>query len=117
MKLIDLYNKAKNENIDIFYWKMNNNKARIIHDKDYTIYIDYSNINSYTEEKELLAEELGHYYEEAYYNFASTKQEIEIAEYKANKWKALNLCPLKSILSCFKKRNNNLYRYCRRTAN
>lgn len=109
MNLNDLYNKANIEQIDIFNWKMHNSKARIIYDEDYTIYMDYSQIKSYTEEKELLGEELGHYYENAYYTFASTKYEVEIAEYKAMKWKALNLCPLKSILSCFYDGIYNVY--------
>lgn len=106
MNLTDLYKEIKKENIDIFNWKMYNHKARIVNDEDCTIYVDYSQIHSYIEEKEILAEEFGHYYYDAYYTLLSDQNFIEQQEYKAQKWKALNLCPLKSILSCVKKRND-----------
>ena len=70
MNLSKLYEKLKENNIDVFNWKMNNSKARIINDEDFTIYIDYSQIHSYVEEKELLAEELGHYKYNAYLSLA-----------------------------------------------
>lgn len=58
MELIDLENIAKREKIDIVNYKMNKNKARIIDYNGYYIFMDYSKINTYTEEKCLLAEEL-----------------------------------------------------------
>jgi uncharacterized FlgJ-related protein len=117
MNLTELYNLADNNNIDIENWKMKKTKARIISNEDTCIFVDYSQIHSYIEEKEILAEELGHYKYEAYYTLLDDKNFIDKQEYKAEKWKALNLCPLKSILSLFKERNNKLYRYSGKIAN
>lgn len=58
MNLNNLENIASKEKLNIVNYKMKN-KSRII--QDY-IFMDYSNIETYTEEKCLLAEELAHYY-------------------------------------------------------
>ncbi len=60
MELIELQNIASKEKIDILNYKMNKTKARIINYYNSYIFMDYSKIGSYTEEKCLLAEELGH---------------------------------------------------------
>lgn len=117
MTLTKLYDELNKENIEVVNWKMSKHKARIINNDSTAMFLDYSQIHSYVEEKELVAEEYGHYCYNAYYTLLSDKNFINKQEYKAKKWKALNLCPLKSILSCFKKRNNNLYRYSRRITN
>ena len=104
MNLYKLYNIAEYEKISIYNFKMRKTKARIInYDKTY-IFMDYSRIHSYTEEKCLLAEELGHYYYSAYYTLNSDKELINKQEYRALKWKSLACVPPKSILSCFYKR-------------
>lgn len=108
MNLNKLYNIAENEKIDIINFKMKKSKARIINIDNSYIFIDYSKISTYTEEKCLLAEELGHYYFSAYYSFSSSQINIDKQEYKALKWKSLVCVPLKSILSCFKKGICNL---------
>ena len=77
MELLDLENIAKKEKIDIVNFKMNKTKARIINYSGTCIFMDYSNIDSHTEEKCLLAEELGHYYYDSYYTLVSSKQEID----------------------------------------
>ena len=105
MEVSDLTNIAKKEKIDIVNFKMNKTKARIIEDDSTCIFMDYSKIHSYTEEKCLLAEELGHYYSSPYYTLNSHKEFIDKQEYRALKWKSLICVPLKSILSCFYKRN------------
>ena len=102
-KLKKLYNK---EHIDIVNWKMNKNKARIL--QGGVVFVDYSQIDNEIEEKELLAEELGHYYYDAYYNYNSPTSLIRKAEYKANKWKSLNLVTLQDLLSCKKKGINDI---------
>ena len=102
-KLKKLYNK---EHIDIVNWKMNKNKARIL--QGGVVFIDYSQIDNEIEEKELLAEELGHYYYDAYYNYNSPISLIRKAEYKANKWKSLNLVTLQDLLSCKEKGINDV---------
>ena len=111
-EFLDNYYKNNQDSIvyideyNILNYKMRKNKARII---DKFIFMNYSNINTYTEEKCLLAEELGHYYYDAYYTLSSSKYEIERQEYKANKWMSLACVPLNSILSCFKKGIYNLF--------
>lgn len=108
MNLDKLYNIAEKEKIDIINFKMKKSKARIINIDNSYIFIDYSKISTYTEEKCLLAEELGHYYFSAYYSFSSSQINIDKQEYKALKWKSLVCVPLKSILNCFKKGICNL---------
>lgn len=97
MELIDLENIARKEKLNLIDYKMKP-KARII---DKYIFMDYSKIHTQTEEKCILAEELGHYYYDAYYTMSSTQQDIDRTEYKALKWKSLSCVPLKSILKCF----------------
>ena len=58
MELIELENIAKREKIDIINFKIKKGKARIINYLGYYIFIDYSQIHSYTEEKCILAEEI-----------------------------------------------------------
>ncbi len=58
MDLNDLENIASRENIPIINCKMKKTKAKIINYSGSYIFMDYSNINTYTEEKCLLAEEL-----------------------------------------------------------
>ena len=105
MDLIDLEKIAKREKIDIINFKMRKTKAKIVDYNNTYIFMDYSKIHTYTEEKCLLAEELGHYYYSAYYTLNSSQEEINRQEYKASKWKTLTCVPLNSILNCFKKRN------------
>ena len=105
MELKKLYDIAEREHIDVINFKMKN-KAIIGHYKENCmIGLNYSKISSYTEEKCILAEELGHYYYSAYYTLNSDKKFIDKQEYRALKWKSLTCVPLKSILSCFYKRN------------
>ena len=105
MELADLEDIAQREKIDIINFKMKKTKARIINYTSSYIFMDYSKIETYTEEKCLLAEELGHYYYDAYYCLSSDKEYIDKQEYKALKWKSLACVPLKSILECFYKRD------------
>jgi len=63
MEVLDMYKIAENEKIDIFNYKWNNVKARIFEiENSYSIALDNSKIENSIEEKEILAEELGHYY-------------------------------------------------------
>ena len=105
MELLDLEKIANREKIHIIDSKMRKTKARIIEYDNTCIFMDYSKINTYTEEKCILAEELGHYYYSAYYTLNSVKKCIDKQEYRALKWKSLTCVPLKSILSCFYERN------------
>lgn len=58
MNLISLEQIAQHEKINIINFKMKKTKAKIIEYDNTCIFMDYSKINTYTEEKCLLAEEL-----------------------------------------------------------
>lgn len=103
MELNELYDEVAKENIYVFNYKMKKRKARIIDDNYTCIFVDYSKIKTKVDEKETIAEELGHYKYNAYYTLCSNQTYIDRQEYRAKKWKALHLCPLKSILSCVNK--------------
>ena len=109
MELNKLYDIATRENISIEDFKMKN-KAIIeqIH-KEYYIGLNYSKIKSITEEKELLAEELGHYYCNAFYNSSSSPSTIAQKEYRANKWKCTVLVSVNDFKDAFKKGLKNVY--------
>lgn len=102
MEIKDLEDLAAKEKITLINYNLLN-KAKIIDDY---IFINYKKIKTYTEEKCILAEELGHYYYDAYYTISSTQEFIDKQEYRAMKWKSLALVPLNSILNCFKKRHS-----------
>ena len=109
MELFELEEVARKEKIDLANFKMKKSKARIVkHNNSCCIFMNYSNIYTYTEEKCLLAEELGHYYYDAYYSISSPVTEIGRQEYKALKWKSLVCIPLNSIINCFKRGICNL---------
>lgn len=58
MELNDLENLAERENIKVTNYKMKKKKARIVNYGSSCIFMDYSRIDSQTEEKCILAEEL-----------------------------------------------------------
>ncbi len=58
MELNDLEKLAERENIKVTNYKMKKNKARIVNYDFPCIFMDYSKIDSQTEEKCILAEEL-----------------------------------------------------------
>ncbi len=109
MELVDLEKLAKTENIDVINYRMHKTKARIINHSSVSILIDYKQINTYTEEKCLLAEELGHYYHDSYYTVNSSQIDVDRAEYRANKWKCLVCVTKQSLINCFKKGLSNCF--------
>lgn len=109
MELNKLYDIATRENISIEDFKMKNKAIIERIDKEYYIGLNYSKIESITEEKELLAEELGHYYYNAFYNVASNPSTISQKEYRANKWKCTVLVSVNDLKEAFKNGMKNLY--------
>lgn len=109
MELNKLYDIAKRENISIEDFKMKNKAIIEQIDKEYYIGLNYSKIESITEEKELLAEELGHYYCNAFYNSSSSPSSIAQKEYRANKWKCTVLVSVNDLKEAFKKGLRNIY--------
>ena len=63
MDTLNLYKIVDNEKIEIENFKWTNAKARIFeYNNNYYIGIDNSQIETSIEEKEIIAEELGHYF-------------------------------------------------------
>ena len=98
MNTLDMYKIAENENIDILNYKWTNTKARIFEiDNNYYIGLDDEQINNNIEEKEILAEELGHYYCNALYYLDSDKILRDKCEHRAMKWAYSVLVPFPKL--------------------
>lgn len=98
MELLDMYRIAENEKIDILNYKWTNTKARIFEiDNNYYIGLDNKQISNNIEEKEILAEELGHYYCDALYYINSDKIIKDKCEFRAMKWAYSVLIPLHKL--------------------
>lgn len=98
MDILNLYKIVDKEKIDIENYKWTNCKARIFEiDNNYYISMDYSKIDNSIEEKEVLAEELGHYYCNALYYINSDKEFKSKCESRAKKWSFSVLVPLQKL--------------------
>lgn len=106
MELNKLYDIANKENISVIDFKMKNKAIIGKVGKDCCIGLNYSKIDTSREEKELLAEELGHYYYDAFYNDNSDVITIQQKEYRANKWKCTVLVTVNDFRQAIK---NGLY--------
>lgn len=105
MELNKLYDIAEREHIDVIDFKMKN-KAIIGNYKGKSmIGLNYSKIDTYKEEKCLLAEELGHYYYSSYYTLISDQNFIDKQEYRAKKLSYYILIPYEKLKSAVLKRN------------
>lgn len=109
MELNKLYDIADKENISLINFKMKNKAIIGKVDKKYCIGLNYSKIDSSREEKEILAEELGHYYYDAFYNTTSDVNTIHQKEYRATKWKCTVLMSISDFKEAFKKGLYNSY--------
>lgn len=98
MNTLDMYKIAENEKIDILNYNWTNTKAKIFEiNNNYYIALDDKQINNNIEEKEILAEELGHYYCNALYYIDSDKTLKNKCEYRAMKWAYSVLVPLQKL--------------------
>jgi len=98
MNTLDMYKIAENEKIDILNYKWTNVKARIFEIEDnYYIALDNKQISNSIEEKQILAEELGHYYCNALYYLDSNQVLKNKCEYRAMKWAYSVLVPLHKL--------------------
>lgn len=98
MNTFDMYKIIENEKIDILNYGWTNTKARIFEiGNSYYIALDYRQISNTIEEKEILAEELGHYYCNALYYLNSDKIQKDKCEYRAMKWAYSILIPLQKL--------------------
>lgn len=98
MELNKLYSIADKENIAIINHRMKNKAIICEIDKEYYIGLNYSKFDNSREEKELLAEELGHYYCNALYDIDADEETIRKKEYRARKWAFTTLAPASSLL-------------------
>lgn len=98
MNVLDMYKIAENEKIDVLNYKWNSSKAKIFEiDNKYYIALDTNQIDTAIEEKEILAEELGHYYCNALYYLNSDDVQKKKCEYRAMKWAYSILVPLQKL--------------------
>lgn len=97
MELNKLYDIAEKESIDIIDFKMKNKAIIGCIDNNYTIGLNYSIIDNSSEEKTILAEELGHYYCNALYNSNYSDIEIRKREFRATKWAFKMLVPYSKL--------------------
>ena len=98
MNVLDMYKMAEKEHIDILDYKWTNTKARIFEiDNSYSIALDREQLENSIEEKEILAEELGHYYCNALYYIDSDKIFKDKCEYRARKWAYSVLVPFNKL--------------------
>lgn len=109
MEQLNFEKLAEREKVDIFHDNLMKEKAKIIKYDGTSILLNNKKIHSETEKKCLLAEELGHYYYDAYYTLNSDKAFIDKQEYRAKKWKCLACVSRQSLLDCFKRGITNLY--------
>jgi len=93
-----LYDISYNENIDVYNYKWKNKKARIVkQDNIHYIGIDYSKVDNSIEEKEIMAEELGHYYCNSLYPLDASETQIRKCELRALKWAYSILIPYNKL--------------------
>ena len=104
MELNRLYDIADREKIGIINYKMLNKAIICECNKSYFIGINYSKIDTLAEEKEILAEELGHYYYESTYSLYDSQAYISKQEYRARKWAYNVLIPYEDLKLAYKKR-------------
>lgn len=99
MELNDLYDIAERENIKIYNWHIENSNGAFINVANINaIALNYDEINTHLQEKETLAEELGHYYMDATYSLYSNDTILMAKqEYRARKWSFKTLAPVSKI--------------------
>ena len=110
MDLEKLENLVYKEKIELVNCNMHDTKARIIQDnKNSFIFINKKQIENTTEEKCILAEEMGHYYCDALYSpLYYDKELVNKNEYKATKWAFKTLVSKEQLISLL---NKNLTKY------
>lgn len=104
-----LYDIAYKENIDVINYDKLDNEARIMEiDNSFCIFMNPRKIKNSIQEKEILAEELGHYFTDTLYSPTASKLEKSKCEYKARKWAIYKLIPFDDLRQKIKQ-GYNLY--------
>lgn len=107
MKLNNLYDIAERENVKIYNWHLENAYGAFINfGKIDAIAINYDEIGTTLEEKQILAEELGHYFYDATYPISCTDTVLMAKqERRAKKWSYYALIPYENLKLAIKNRN------------
>lgn len=111
MELHKLYDVAEKEKVSIINFKMKNKAIIGNIDTTYMIGLNYSDIEGISEEKTLLAEELGHYYCDSLYDKRFSKEQMAKNEFRANKWAFKTLIPLHKLEELAKKGCKHYYEF------
>lgn len=105
-----LYDIADKEKISIFENNWSFAMARIFEiDENYVIALAKNNIQNSLQEKEVLAEELGHYYCNALYYLNDNPIQKNKCEYRAKKWAYSMLVPVQALKQKLSDGINNIY--------
>lgn len=106
MNLEYIEDLIERENINLIGTYLENTSgAYVNYEKLNLILYDSSKLENSNQKKEILAEELGHYYYNATYKFDSDLQLISKQEYHAKKWSYYALIPFEKLKSAILKRN------------
>ena len=97
MELNKLYEIADKENIPVVDFKMKNKAIIGCAYDTCSIGLNYSNIDNSSEEKTILAEELGHYYTNSLYDSSTSIETIDKKEFRAKKWAFKTLVPIQKL--------------------
>lgn len=105
-----LYDIADKEKICILENNWSSVMARIFEiDENYVIALAKNNIESSSQEREILAEELGHYYCNALYYLNDNPTQKAKCEYRAKKWAYSILVPIQILKQKLSDGINNIY--------
>lgn len=73
--------------------------AYVNYEEIYAILYDSKKLETSYKKKEVLMEELGHYYTDSTYKFTSDREFVQKQEYRAKKWSYFMLVPKDALLS------------------
>lgn len=108
--LKDLYTLISKENITITSWDIGQFKAATIkQESEYCIYINRNIINTASEEKCVIAHEIGHCMTGATHVLSSSHDLIEKHEYKANKYAVMKLITRNQLKKAIKKGHTEVW--------
>lgn len=105
-----LYDIVDKEHINVFENNWSTALARIFEiDDNYIIALARNNIQNSMQEREVIAEELGHYYCNALYYLNDTATQKAKCEYRAKKWAYSILVPIQVLQEKIADGFNNIY--------
>ena len=94
MNILELYDLAAENNIQIDHRRI---KTMIAFSIPGSIAIDLSQLQTLAETKVCLSHELGHEFQNAFYNLRNTFETRERQEARANRWAVHNLLPVSDL--------------------